>query len=146
MDRGDLAVADADCLVQHLDHRREAVVVQDAAVSRRLFARLVAMVVDADDDVERAGFLHRRGDDHPLHAAREIPGQLLLLEELAGAFQHDIATQIAQATPSAVGAALKPMRRFADDDRAIALDAEALAPTAVTLSNSSRWRWWRRRL
>ena len=36
-----------------------------------------------------------------------------------------------QATPSAVGAALKPMRRLPIADRALVLDAEVLAPAAV---------------
>ena len=70
-------------------------VVQDAAVSSRCSRRLIEMIVDADDDVERAGLLHRRRDDHPLDAAREIAVELLRLQELAGAFQHDVAAEIA---------------------------------------------------
>ena len=47
-------------------------VVQDAAVSSRCSRGLIEIVVDADDDVERAGVLDRRRDDDPLDAAVEI--------------------------------------------------------------------------
>ena len=56
---------------------------------------LIEMIVDADDDVERAGLLHRSGDDHALDAAGEVAVELLGLEELAGAFEHHIAAKVA---------------------------------------------------
>ncbi len=53
--------------------------------------RIVELVVDADHDVQGALVLDRRGDDHLLNAALEIGLELLGLQELAGALQHDIA-------------------------------------------------------
>ncbi len=95
VDGGDLAVADADRLVHHLDHRREAVGGAGGRGQQPVPRGIVEMVVDADDDVERAVVLDRRGDDDALHAAVEIALQLLGLQELAGAFQHDVAAEIA---------------------------------------------------
>ena len=70
-------------------------VVQDAAVSSRCCAGSIAMIVDADDDVQRRRVFHRRGDDYPLHAAIEVAPQLIRLEKLASAFEDDIAAEIA---------------------------------------------------
>ena len=95
MDGGDLAVADADRFVQHLHHRRQAVGGAGCRGEQAMLRWLIEMIVDADDDIERAGLLHRRGDDHALHAAGEVAVELLGLEELAGAFEHDIAAEIA---------------------------------------------------
>ena len=50
-----------------------------------VFARVVAAVVDADDDVQCRRVLDRRGDDDAPHAAVEIILQLIGLEKLAGA-------------------------------------------------------------
>ena len=52
-------------------------VVQDAAVSKRMPRRLIELIVDADDDVEGAAVLDRCGDDDLFDAAREITVQLL---------------------------------------------------------------------
>ena len=106
-------------------------VVQDAAVSSRCCAGLVEMVVDADDDVERAVVLDRRRDDHPLHAAVEIALQLLRLQELAGAFEHDVAAEIAPGDVAGRRRGAEADATVADADRAVVLDAEALAPAAV---------------
>ena len=69
--------------------------VQDAAVSKPVTRGIVETVVDADDDVERRVVLDRRRDDDPLHAAVEIALKLVGLQELAGAFEHDVAAEIA---------------------------------------------------
>ena len=53
VDRRDLAVADADRLVHDLDHRREAVGGAGRRRQQPVLARVVAIVIDADDDVER---------------------------------------------------------------------------------------------
>ena len=42
-----------------------------------------------------ARLLDGRGDDHALDAAGEVAVELLGLQEFAGAFQHDIAAEIA---------------------------------------------------
>ncbi len=69
--------------------------VQDAAVSSRWLLRLVAVVVDPDHDVQGGPVLDRRRDDDPPHAAVEVALQLLRLQEFAGAFQDDVAAEVA---------------------------------------------------
>ena len=132
MDRGDLAVADADRLVQHLHHGREAVGRAGRCGQQPMFARVIAMVVDADDDVERAGFLHRRRDDHPLHAALEISRQAApCFRNLPVHSSTMSQPRSPQATPSAVGAALKPMRRLPTRMARSSSTPNVLAPAAV---------------
>ena len=50
---GDLAVPDADRLVQHLHHRRETVGGARRGREQPMLPGLIEVVVDADDDVER---------------------------------------------------------------------------------------------
>ena len=82
-------------LVHDLDHRREAVRGARRRRQQPVLRRIVEMIVDADDDVERALILDGRGDDDPLHAAIEVGLQLLGLQKLAGAFENDVAAEIA---------------------------------------------------
>ena len=90
-------------------------VVQEAAVSSRCRVGLVELVVDADDDVQRAVVLDRRRDDDALHAALEVAVELLGLQELAGAFEDDVAAEIAPGDVARRGAAaLKPEALVAD--------------------------------
>src|SRR5260370_3704312 len=56
--------------------------------------RVVERIVDAHDDVQCALILHRGSDDHTLHAAVEICLKLFWPEELASAFENDIAAKI----------------------------------------------------
>ena len=95
MDGGDLAVADADGFVQHLHHRRQAVGGAGCRGEQAMLPWLIEMIVDTDDNIERASLLHRGGDDHALHAASEVAVELLGLEEFAGAFEHHIAAEVA---------------------------------------------------
>src|SRR6202008_2169447 len=52
-------------------------------------------VIDADHNVECAAILDRGGHDYAFGAAIEITLELLLLQEFAGAFEHDITAKIA---------------------------------------------------
>ena len=96
-----------------------------------MHGRVVAVVVDADHDVQHVADLHRRGDDHPLRAAVEVALQGLGREELPGALQHQFDAEVA---PRDVGR--HRMRReaelpFADADRRFALGCDRLAPAAL---------------
>ena len=71
VERRDRAVADPDPLVQHLDDRRQAVRRARRCGHDRVSCGVVAVVVDADDDVQRRAVLHRSGDDDLADAALE---------------------------------------------------------------------------
>ena len=77
VDGRDLAVPDADGLVDDLDHGGEAVGRAGGCRQQPMAGGIVESCVDADDDVQRALVLDRRRDDDPLHAALEIDLQLL---------------------------------------------------------------------
>src|SRR5690242_5961383 len=53
------------------------------------------VIVNADDDVESARLLDWRGNDDSFDTAFKITLQLLLLQELARAFENDVAAKIA---------------------------------------------------
>ena len=78
-------------------------VVQDAAVSSRWRARIVKLVVDADDDVEGGLVLDGGRHDHPFDAPVKIGLQLIRLQEFSGAFQYDVATEIAPCDVARIG-------------------------------------------
>ena len=131
MDGGDLAVTYADRLVNDFHHRRETVGGAGGRRQQSMLWRVVELVIDADHNVERAAVLDRSRDDHALGAAIEITLQLLLLEEFAGAFEHDIAAKIA---PRNLGwrcrlAKAEPLVR--DRDGLAAIDANRRVPAAM---------------
>lgn len=111
MDGGHLAVADADRLMQDLHHRRQAVGGAGGGRGQQpIFPRILAIIIDADDDVSCARFLHGSRDDHGLRAAPEMAVESLGLQELAGTLQHDAATEIASGRRIRRGPALNPTR------------------------------------
>lgn len=110
MDGGHLAVADADRLMQHLHHRRQAGGGAGGRGQKPMFPRNLAIVIDADDDVSCTRFLHGSHDAHALRAAPEMAVEPLGLQELAGTLQHDAATEIASGRRIRRGPALTPMR------------------------------------
>ena len=63
VERRDRAVADPDPLVEHLDHRRQAVRRARGRGDDVVRVGVVAVVVDADDDVQRRAVLDGGGDD-----------------------------------------------------------------------------------
>ena len=91
MDRGHEAMLDADSLVQHPGHRREAIggaggVGDDEVILRQL------LVVHAEDDRE-IGVIARGGDQHPLGARVQMGLGLVLRGEDARAFHGDVDAQ-----------------------------------------------------
>ena len=88
--RRDRPVADADALVDDLDDRRQAVRGAGRRGDDVVPRRVVAVVVDADDDVQRAVVLDGRGDDDLAHAALEVRLERLGRAEPPGALEHDV--------------------------------------------------------
>ena len=74
--------------------------------SDRVPSRLLGLTARLDR-IERGGVLDGGCDDDALHAAIEIGAKLVRLQKFPGAFQHDMASQIAQLA-SGASAALRP--------------------------------------
>ena len=132
VDGGDLAVADADGLVHHLHHRRQAVGGARRGGDDAVPRRVVEVVVDADHDVQHVAHLHRCGHDHALGAAVEMALQRLGREELAGAFEHQVHAQVA---PGNLGRAWRATRsralRSSMRIACVALGGDVGAPAAL---------------
>ena len=90
MDRGDRAVANADCLVDDLDHRREAIGRAGGGGDDLVPRGVIFALVDAINDVRRRPVLDRGGDDNLLHPRIEIGLKCRLFLEGAGAVDHHI--------------------------------------------------------
>lgn len=131
MDGGDLPVADTGRLVQHFPDRREAVGGTGGRGEQAITRGLIEPIVDADDDVKRARFFDRGCNDHPFDAAVEISLELLGLQELTGALQHDIAAEIAPRDAVGCRCAGETNAPIADMNGPIVLGREQLAPAAV---------------
>ena len=113
---GHHALLDAEGVVEHLDHRDEAV-----RRARRVRDDLVGVgvervVVDADHE-RGVGPVGGRRDDHPGRAAVQVGGGLLLGGEHAGGLQDDVDAEVApgQLGRVALGQEL---------ERAVALDRD----------------------
>src|ERR1043165_2160302 len=92
---------------------------------------LVEAIVDADHDVQRPVVLDWRRDDHALHAALEIAVELLGLQELAGAFQHDVAAMVPPRDVAGRGTGTEADVLAAHRESALAVDGEGAVPAAV---------------
>jgi hypothetical protein len=86
---GDRPAADADALVDDFDRRCEAVRRARRGGDDVVGIGVVQVVVDPDDDAERA-FLDRRGDDDLAHTALEVRAERFAGAELAGALEYDV--------------------------------------------------------
>ena len=75
----------------------------------------------------------------------KYPVELLLLEELAGAFQHDVAAEIAPGDAVRGRRGAEADAPVADADGAVVLGAEALTPAAVDAVEFQQMRGGRRR-
>src|SRR4051812_14197326 len=96
-----------------------------------MFARVVAVVIDADYDIERRRILDRCRDNDPAHAAIEIALQLLRSQKFAGAFEDDL---IAAITPRHVAGDRRIREAdamVANTDRTVAIAADALPPAPM---------------
>ena len=87
VDRRHEAVVDADGIVQNLGHGRQAVGGAGGGGEQVMFARLVEVVVDPHDDIERALF-DRRGHDDFFDPLIEVGLQGFRCLEVAAALEH----------------------------------------------------------
>ena len=93
VDRRHVAVLDADRLVQHLRHRREAVG-GAGGIGDDVMPLGELLVVDAEHDGE-VGAGARRRDEHALGACGQVLGSAFAVGEAAGAFHDDVDAEIA---------------------------------------------------
>jgi len=131
MDGGDLAVADADGFVHHLHHGREAVGGAGGGGHDQVPRRIVELFVHADDHIEHAIELHRRGDNDPLSAALQVARERLGRQELAGTLQHHIDTKIAPRDFGGLRMLGIGHAAVADADRAVVFGRDRCAPAAL---------------
>jgi hypothetical protein len=89
------------------------------------------MAVDPDHDIQRPLVLDRRGDDHLLHPPLEIGLKLLWLQELAGAFQHDVTSQLAPVDLTRRGGGAEADILAADRNSAFIIDLDGGVPAPV---------------
>src|SRR5229473_868849 len=93
--------------------------------------RVVERIVDAHDDVQCALILHRGSDDHTLHAAVEICLKLFWPEELASAFENDIAAKICPGDEARRNLRTEAEILLPDCDPFFTVNLERGVPTAV---------------
>ena len=131
VDRRDLAVANADRLLHYLDDWCQAVSRARRSCQQAMARGIVQAVIHADDHIECALIFHRRRDDDALHAAIEIGLQLLGLEELARAFQHDLASKITPRHLTGSSSSRETDAPAGHADSALAVASDGLVPSAV---------------
>ncbi len=93
VDGGNDAVLDADLFMQNFHHRSQAVGGAAGGGEQMVLDRVVEVVVDPHDDVQRPLF-DRGGDDHLFHPAIIIGLQQLGGAKLARRFDDDIDPQL----------------------------------------------------
>ncbi len=128
MDGGDRTVADAQLLMDHLDHRCQAVGGAGRRGDDAVLRRIVQAVIDAHDDVQRARLLHRRADHHALDPLLQILLQHRNGLHLAARLYDKIAARPIGVCDRLVGADLHPL---AIDDQAVAVGARLVLPAAM---------------
>ena len=89
VDRGHRSLLDAELVVQHLHHRRQAVGGAGGVGNDVVLGRIVHVVVHAQHDGD-VFVLRRRGDDDLFHRAAQVLAGVLGVGEPAGGFDHDL--------------------------------------------------------
>ena len=89
VDGRDHAVLDADPLVEDFDNWRQAIGGTGRGGPQTVRRRVVQVIIDAHDDVQRTG-LDRRCYDHGFYAGTEVFVELFGRSELPTAFQYDV--------------------------------------------------------
>jgi hypothetical protein len=131
VDGGDLAVADTDGFVDHLDDRREAI---GGARRRRhdgVTGRVIKVLVDADNDIEHRGVLNRRRDDDALSAAIKVALQGGGRQELAGRLQNDVDADVTPRDVAGRRVGGEPNLVAVNVDRVVAVRRDVGAPPAL---------------
>src|SRR5690606_618009 len=120
MNGGDRTVADAEVLVDHLNHWSKAIGGTGGCGDDAVLRRIEQLLVDAHHYVECAFLLHGRADYDPLHAVIEVGLQDRHGLHLATGLDHQLAVR-----PVGVG-----NRLVGSDLDALAADHHAIAITA----------------
>ncbi|MCY1267403.1 hypothetical protein D9M70_158370 [compost metagenome] len=128
MDGGDRAVADAELLVDHLDHGCQAVGGAGRGGDDAVLGRVEQVLVDAHDDIQRAPLLHRGAHHHSFHALVEVGLEHRDGLHLAAGLDHQIAIRPIGVGDGLVGSDLDAL---AADHHAIALGTGLVVPAAV---------------
>ncbi|MNE77951.1 hypothetical protein D3C80_1743130 [compost metagenome] len=84
-------MADAELLVDYLDHRCQAVGGAGRGGDNAMLRRIEQVLVDTHDHVQRALFLHRRTDHDPLYALVEVSLEHGHGLHLAAGLDHQVA-------------------------------------------------------
>jgi hypothetical protein len=93
VDRRHPPLPDAEALVEHFRHRREAVRRARGVGDDLVLRRIVVAVVDAHEE-GHVGLLRRRGDDHALRAGRQVLGGCVPLGEESRGLEHDLHAEV----------------------------------------------------
>ena len=117
--------------VDHLDHRRQAVGGARRRSDDAVLRGVVQVVVDADHDVEHIAHLHGRGDDDTFGATVEVALQGLGAQELAGALQHQVDTQVPPGDLGRGGVRREAEPAVVDADRGLAVGGDVGPPAAL---------------
>ncbi|MCY1488680.1 hypothetical protein D9M68_223780 [compost metagenome] len=121
-------MANAEVLVNHLDHRRQAVGGAGRGGDDAVLCRIEQVLVHPHDDVQRALLLHRCAHHHPLHAFIQIGLKHGDGLHLATGLDHQIAVRPVGVGNRLVGGDLDAL---ATDHHAIALGAGLVMPAAM---------------
>ena len=127
VDRGHAAMHDADLLVYHLDHRRQAVGGAGGRRDQMVLGRVVQVVIDAVHDVQCA--FGRCSNNDLLYPLIEIGLQRLgLFVMLAGRLDHDVT---ARPVGFADGRIAAVCDLLATDDHCVAIGTAFFGPGAM---------------
>ncbi|MNG09652.1 hypothetical protein D3C84_930780 [compost metagenome] len=121
-------MADAQVLVDHLDHRRQAVGGAGGSGDDAVQGRVEQVLVDAHDDIQRAGFLDRGADHHALDPLFQVARKHSNRLHLAAGLDHQVAARPVGVGDGLVGADPDPL---AVDQDAVARAARLMLPAAV---------------
>ena len=131
VDRRDLPVTDSNRFVDDLDDRRQTVRRAGCRRQQPMPGGIVEVVVDADHDVERRLILDGRRNDHAFDAAVEIGLKLIRLQEFSGAFQHDVAAEIAPGDVAGRSVFAEANALLAEGNGAVGLHPDGFVPASV---------------
>ncbi len=128
VDGCDRTMADAEVLMDDLDHRRKAIGGAGGRGNDPVLFRIVQRVINPHDDIECPGFLDRRADHNTLDPLVQIALKHGHSLHLATGFDYQIA-----AGPVGIcnGLVCSDSDALAIDDNAVAVTARFVLPAAV---------------
>ncbi len=121
-------MADAQRLLNHLDHRRQTVGGAGGGGNNAVLLRVKAVLVDAHHHIQRARLLDRRTHHHPFDALIQIRLQARQVFHLAAGLDDQIAVAPVGIGQRAIG---RNRDRFALDQHLLGVAAGLVLPAAV---------------